>query len=103
VTAVLDWLSANFTLEENPAMGQQGYYYYLHLMGKALTTLRIDRLELKGGGQVDWRRGLAMRLINLQRADGSWVNANGRWWENDPILVTAYAVMTLEHLHRGFR
>lgn len=101
VTAALDWLRDNYTLEENPAMGQQGYFYYLHLMAKTLKTLDLDRLELKDGRTVDWRHALAMRLINLQQTDGSWVNANGRWWENDPILVTAYAVLSLEFIHAG--
>ena len=82
-------------------MGLQGYYYYLHLMSKALATLGLDQLKLKDGSSIDWRRALAIRLINLQQADGSWVNANGRWWESDPILVTAYAVMALEFLYPG--
>ena len=101
VTAVLAWLGENYTLEENPAMGLQGYYYYLHLMSKALATLELDKLQLKDGSSIDWRRALAMRLINLQQTKGSWINANGRWWENDPILVTAYAVMALEFLYSG--
>jgi squalene-hopene/tetraprenyl-beta-curcumene cyclase len=41
-----------------------------------------------------------MRLINLQQRDGSWVNENGRWWEKDPNLVTAYALMALEIIYR---
>lgn len=101
VIAVLQWLRENYTLEENPAMGLQGYYYYLHLMSKALTTLKLEKLELKDGSKVDWRHTLAMRLINLQKANGSWVNSNGRWWENDPNLVTAYSVMALEFIYRG--
>ncbi len=101
VTAVRQWLQDNYTLEENPAMGLQGYYYYLHLMSKALTTLKLDKLELKDGKSIDWRHALAMRLINLQQTNGSWVNSNGRWWENDPNLVTAYSVMTLEFLYPG--
>jgi squalene-hopene/tetraprenyl-beta-curcumene cyclase len=101
VAAVLDWLGANYTLEENPGMGQQGYYYYLHLIAKGMATLGADRLELREGGSVDWRREVAMRLIDLQKGDGSWVNGTGRWWENDPALVTAYSVMTLEFIYPG--
>lgn len=100
VAAVLKWLQQNFTLEENPAMGLQGYYYYLHLMSKALASLELNELQLEDGTTIDWRRALAMRLINLQQTDGSWSNSNGRWWESDPVLVTAYAVMTLEIIHR---
>ncbi len=44
-----------------------------------------------------------MRLINLQQRDGSWANTNGRWWEKDPNLVTAYAIQSLDIIHRGIR
>ncbi len=101
VRAVMDWLRANYSLEENPGMGAQGYYYYLHLMTKALNAAGVDTLETKDGRKLDWRRDVAMRLINLQKADGSWQNDTGRWWEKDPNLVTAYAVMSLEIIHRG--
>ena len=100
VSAALNWLKQNFTLEENPGMGLEGYYYYLHLMAKALGTLKINHLVMEDGSIVDWRKDLADRLINLQQVEGSWINTNGRWWERDPVLVTAYAVMTLEIIYR---
>jgi squalene-hopene/tetraprenyl-beta-curcumene cyclase len=49
VQGVMDWLRSNYSLEENPGMGPQGYYYYLHLMAKALTAANVDTLELKDG------------------------------------------------------
>ena len=101
VVAVLDWLRSNYTLEENPGMDLQGLYYYLHLMTKALNTARVQTLELKDGRKINWRREVALRLINLQRPDGTWANTNARWWEKDPNLVTAYAVLSLDILHRG--
>jgi squalene-hopene/tetraprenyl-beta-curcumene cyclase len=101
VQAVLDWLRLNYSLQENPGMGAQGYYYYLHLMTKALNAAQVDELQIKDGRNIDWRREVAMRLINAQKADGSWQNDNGRWWERDPNLVTAYSVMALEIIHRG--
>jgi squalene-hopene/tetraprenyl-beta-curcumene cyclase len=100
VVAVFDWLRENYTLKENPGMGPQGLYYYLHTMAKALTLYGVDSLELKGGAKINWRKELAMRLINLQQNDGSWVNDNGRWWERDPNLVTAYAIISLEMILR---
>jgi squalene-hopene/tetraprenyl-beta-curcumene cyclase len=103
VVAVLDWLRANYTLAENPGMEQQGLYYYLHLMTKALNATGLDTLELKDGRRIDWRREVAMRLIDLQKPDGSWVNSTGRWWENDPNLVTAYAVLSLEIISNQLR
>jgi squalene-hopene/tetraprenyl-beta-curcumene cyclase len=100
VAAVFDWLRKNYTLEENPGMGAQGLFYYFHTMSKALSLYGADSLPLANGQKVNWRRDLAMKLINLQQRDGSWENTNGRWWEKDPALVTAYALLTLERLHR---
>jgi squalene-hopene/tetraprenyl-beta-curcumene cyclase len=99
VTAVFDWLGHNYTLEENPGMGQDGLYYYYHMMSKGLSAHGAETLALANGTQVEWARDLALKLINLQSPDGSWANASGRWWEKDPALVTAYAVRTLEMVH----
>jgi squalene-hopene/tetraprenyl-beta-curcumene cyclase len=101
VKAVIDWLNKNYTLEENPGMGQEGVYYYYHTMAKGLTAAGVDTLTLKDGTKVNWRQDLAKRLLNLQNVDGSWANNNGRWMEKDPVLVTSYSTITLEILHRG--
>ena len=101
VVAVFNWLRSNYTLDENPGMGPQGLYYYFHTMAKALNTYGVAKLQLADGRVVNWRKDLAMRLINLQQRDGSWANENNRWWEKDPALVTAYAVLTLEIITRG--
>ncbi len=37
--------------------------------------------------------------MNLQNADGSWVNDTARWMEKDPALVTSYGVMSLEIIY----
>ena len=98
VVAVKDWHRSNYTLEENPGMGQQGYFYYLYLLTKALTAAGEDRIPLANGTEVVWRDEVARRLLELQRPDGAWVNPEPRWWEADPVLVTSYAVMALELL-----
>lgn len=100
VQAVFDWLKDNYTLEENPGMGQQGLYYYFHTMAKALTAYGVRTLPA-ASETIPWRDSLALRLINLQREDGSWKNDNARWWENDPALVTSYGVITLRMIARG--
>lgn len=79
-------------------MGQQGYFYYLYLLTKALTASGEDRLPLGHGAEVPWRDEVARRLLQLQQADGSWVIPEPRWWEADSVLVTSYAVMALELL-----
>lgn len=101
VQAVFHWLTENFTLEENPGMGPQGLYFYFHTMAKALANYGVEELELKDGRKIPWRKELALRLMNLQRADGSWMNDNARWWEKDSALVTAYGVIVLEIVRRG--
>jgi squalene-hopene/tetraprenyl-beta-curcumene cyclase len=101
VVSVVDWLRRNYTLEENPGMGPQGLFYYYHTLTKALTAYGTDKFELASGAKIDWRKEMAMHLINLQQRDGSWSNDNGRWWEKDPALVTAYAVLSLEMIVRG--
>jgi squalene-hopene/tetraprenyl-beta-curcumene cyclase len=68
-------------------------------MSKALSAHDTEMLTLADGKQVSWASDLALKLINLQQADGSWVNTSGRWWEKDPTLVTAYALRSLEILH----
>jgi squalene-hopene/tetraprenyl-beta-curcumene cyclase len=101
VKAVFDWLRGNYTLAENPGMGPQGLYYYFHTLTKALTAYGINELPLANGRNVAWRREVASRLMDLQRRDGSWENDNSRWWEKDPVLVTSYAVLSLEVIYNG--
>lgn len=99
VQAALEWLRKNYTLDENPGMGRAGLYYYYHLAAKGLASAGIRELTLADGRKVDWTRDLALKLINLQGGDGSWVNDTARWMEKDPLLVTSYCVLALEILH----
>lgn len=99
VQAALDWLAKNYTLDENPGMGRQGLYYYYHLAAKGLASAAVRELTGPDGRKIDWSRELALKLINLQNADGTWVNDTARWMEKDPVLVTTYCVLTLEILH----
>ncbi len=96
VSAALEWLNKNYSLEENPGMGRAGLYYYYHLAAKGLATAKVAEIETPDGKKVKWPRELALRLMNLQKGDGSWVNDTPRWMETDPVLVTTYGVLTLE-------
>ncbi len=95
VVAALDWLKKNYTLKENPGMERAGLFYYYHLMTKALAAADVKTLETPNG-KVDWASEVALKLINTQAGDGSWVNDTARWMEKDPVLVTTYCVLSLE-------
>ena len=82
-----------------PGHGAQGYYYYLHLLTKALLAARVDTLRLEGGREIRWRDEVARKLLQLQQPSGCWSNPEERWWEADKNLVTAYVVLSLEMLH----
>jgi len=96
VTAALDWLKKNYTLDENPGLQRAGLFYYYHLMSKGLAAAKVRELDLPDGRKVDWTNDLALKLVSIQNGDGSWVNDTARWMEKDPVLVTSYCVMGLE-------
>jgi squalene-hopene/tetraprenyl-beta-curcumene cyclase len=101
VKAVIEWLSSNFTVDENPGLGDEGKFYYYHTMAKGLAVAKIDVLKLKDGTLIDWRKVLGQKLLNLQKANGSWSNETGRWMESDDLLVTSYTLMALARIHQG--
>ncbi|MGP1346848.1 MAG: hypothetical protein ACTS3F_09325 [Phycisphaerales bacterium] len=45
VRAAYDWLKNNYTLEENPGVGLDGYYYYLLMMARALDAWGLPTIE----------------------------------------------------------
>jgi len=102
VQAAHDWIRRNYTLEENPGIGMQGYYYYLVTFSRALdawgtstiTTINPDGTD---GESHDWANELIDKLAELQQEDGRFVNEADRWMEGDPVLVTAYALLALQY------
>ena len=65
--------------------------------GLALMAFNGDPMDrYRGNCQHD----LALKLMQQQQPDGSWVNDNARWWEKEPALVTSYALLSLEMLWR---
>jgi squalene-hopene/tetraprenyl-beta-curcumene cyclase len=91
-------------VSENPGIGQEGFYYYLLVFAKAHGVFGEPVVVTPDGKTHDWRLDLIRQLLNTQRADGSWANANGRWMENMPELVTAYSLTAMRlALGRQFR
>lgn len=102
VQSAFDWAAAHWTLEENPGMGAQGIYFFYTVLTRALSAYQQDLVPRKGAQPLNWREEVARKVVALQQVDpktgGFWVNANNRYWENDPVLVTSYALLALEHL-----
>jgi len=69
-------------------------------MSKALSIAKIDFIKTKDGKLIDWRADITQKLLGLQKGDGSWSNAEGRWMESDPVLTTSYILMALGRIHQ---
>lgn len=86
------WINEHYTMSENPGMGDDGRYYYYCAMGRALDAFGQPEV----GGR-DWRKDMIEALSQLQEPDGSFRVLDDRWMESDPVLITAYALIALQH------
>lgn len=93
--AASGWIRDHYTTDENPGLGQRGLYYYYHTMSKALASLNNEVFTDSNKQPHFWKGELIETLKNSQRDDGSWVNDNRMWMENDPGLVTGYVLIVL--------
>lgn len=196
VQAAYGWLKKNYTVEENPGIGFDGYYYYLVTMSRAMeawglptleteshervlihdawpaptdtsTAISVQRFTTESGREVElrdsigtvqlrrardlanglddvgtdfaqpsstidgqhtvrlvsaeidfgdpskpleltvaitetrsWANDLIARLVELQNEDGSFRSLDDRWMEGNQVLITAYAVLALQHALR---
>ncbi len=100
VRAAREWIGRYWRLDSNPNMPQaqslQGLYYYYHVFAKALRAWGEPVLTDADGTEHNWRHELIDALHARRQADGHWVNAEPRWYEDNPMLVTAYAVLALQ-------
>ena len=96
VKAALGWIRNHWTFDENPGVGQQGLYYYLHAMARALRASGIETITTPDGVEHDWRSEMIAALVSRQETGGSWRNPVDRWEESKRPLATAYSVLALE-------
>jgi len=100
VQAAYNWIKQNYAIETTPKMGDQGLFYYYQTMAKALNAYGEDIITDANGIDHNWREEFADQLIKIQNEEGWWQNENGRWWENNRVLVTAYCILSLEEILR---
>lgn len=100
VVNALKWIRGHYSLDANPNMpapqAREGLYYYYHVFAKALAAWGEETLTDDRGVAHRWREELIEKLAKDQRPDGSWVNEADRWFEGNPHLVTAYAVLAMQ-------
>ena len=65
-------------------------------MARALHASQQLTITDDGGEIHDWRAELIDALVQRQNDDGSWVNAEDRWSEGHPELVTIYSILALQ-------
>lgn len=101
VAAAFGWIRRNYSVDENPGIGSSGQYYYYLVFARALAALGTPTLDLldehdNATGQTRrWAEDLADKFAALQQADGSFKSLDKRWMEDNPELITAYALVAL--------
>jgi squalene-hopene/tetraprenyl-beta-curcumene cyclase len=95
--AALEWISKNYSVKQNPGQGTAGLFYYYNTFGNALSASGLEKIDTSQEGARDWRQDLVSELARTQQPDGSWVNANRQWFENDPNLCTSFALLALSY------
>jgi len=104
VQSAYDWATKHWTLEENPGMGNQGIYYFYNVLAKGMNAMNQDRILRQDGTVLHWREELVNKLVRLQKINpdgtGFWSNEESRWFEADPVLVTAYTLIALDYALR---
>jgi squalene-hopene/tetraprenyl-beta-curcumene cyclase len=98
VQSAVKWATRHWSVDENPGMGNNGLFYYLNVMSKALSLYGDGQLTDESGDPISWKQQLVEKMADIQKPDGSWVNKSNRFWEGDPVLVTAYSILSLEYI-----
>ncbi len=103
IAAAWEWLERHYTLEthpgfapgDDPARGQEGLYYYYHVLARAC-RVHGRHVVRTPAGERRWGEDLARRVLAAQSPDGSWVNASPRWFEGARPMTTALAIAVLD-------
>jgi squalene-hopene/tetraprenyl-beta-curcumene cyclase len=96
VQAVAKWIRDNYTVDENPGMGQKTVYYYYMVFAKALQALGEPTIVDARGRSHNWREDLGRKLLSLQHADGYWVNDVKDELQDNKVLVTAFTMNAVQ-------
>jgi squalene-hopene/tetraprenyl-beta-curcumene cyclase len=96
VQAVLKWVRDNYTVDENPGIGQKTVYYYYMVFAKALQAMGQPVIVDAKGVSHNWREDLGNKLLSLQHPEGYWVNTVPDEMQDNKVLVTTFTMMAIE-------
>ena len=109
VKAAWDWITKNWTLDENPGMklagpekATAGMYYYYHTVAAALHAYGEPIIVDPKGNKHDWRVEFVNKVASLQNPDGSWIGDKS-WMENNPVLATSFVVLALQQVEEDLK
>jgi squalene-hopene/tetraprenyl-beta-curcumene cyclase len=96
VKGVVKWIRDNYTVDENPGMGQKTVYYYYMVFAKALQAVGEPTIVDSRGRSHNWREELGRKLLSLQNAEGFWVNTVPDEMQDNKVLVTSFTMAALQ-------
>ena len=96
VKAVFKWIRDNYTVDENPGMGQKTVYYYYMVFAKALQAMGEPTITDARGRAHNWREELGRKLLSLQHPEGFWVNEDKAEMQDNKVLVTAFTMSAIQ-------
>lgn len=97
VQAAFDWIRKHYDFSQHPGMGTTSHFYYLQTAAGALEAFGEANVpDMKGRKRV-WARDMIEQLMAMQAKDGSWANKDKKYWEGNPLLATARAVISINH------
>ena len=102
VKAAWEWISKNWTLEENPGMragdpgnAQYGLFYYYITLARALHAYGQPTIVDPQGNKHDWRIELIDKMASLQKDNGSFVG-DKKWMEDNADIATGFATLAVQ-------
>lgn len=98
VQNVFKWVKNNYTVDENPGLGQKTLYYYYMVFAKGLSAYGEQVIVDARGQRHNWREELGRKLLSLQKPEGFWVNTDPAELQNNKVLVTAFTIQAIEAL-----
>jgi len=96
VKAVHKWIRDNYTVDENPGLGQKTVYYYYMVFAKALQAVGEPIIVDAKGRSHNWREELGRKLLSLQHPEGYWVNEVPWEMQDNKVLVTAFTMSAIQ-------